>query len=123
TVISRFVPRMRFAWKKFHWSPAFDWFWAASARWYWANVISLDDSPARSVATTVSTTGVMVTIFSQKLLSIPEESAEEVVATVFVGVLIGAILCERTRAGRPVSREADSKVTLRRRSSGRAGGG
>src|SRR5262245_56407474 len=56
---------MRLAWKNAHWSPTLDWFWLASERWYWAQVISLEDLPARKVATIVRMTGVEVRTVSK----------------------------------------------------------
>src|SRR5437868_4583844 len=48
-----------------HWSPALDWCCAASERWYIACVISLDDNPAKAVASTVRTMGVVVRMVPQ----------------------------------------------------------
>ena len=76
--LSIVVPRIRFAWKNAHCEPAFDWFWAASERKYIDCVISLDDRPARMVASTVSTTGTAARV----------RSAVDLVGSVAVAVLM-----------------------------------
>ena len=71
TVLPHCSARSFLAWKYPHWSETFDCICAASDRKYWAELISLDESPAKIVAITVRITGVVIMMVSHVVLLRP----------------------------------------------------